>query len=196
VIPLPLRLPPSLAWARAKACLWGTATAEPFKSNNKGDTAMINDLNRIQLMGRLGADAEQKSPRHPVTFSIATSSRWTDEGGGRQSRTDWTKAAAHSWQDEGAKLTIQSLENKIIAAYARTQAEQWPINASIHYNEWIRLQEEEFKPVASAFEELLNYLRCSTCETYFHVLPLRGSGPEVLRCDCGKNSFNVKKKSN
>jgi single-strand DNA-binding protein len=51
---------------------------------------MINDLNRIQLMGRLGADAEQKSPRHPVTFSIATSSRWTDEGGGRQSRTDWT----------------------------------------------------------------------------------------------------------
>jgi single-strand DNA-binding protein len=85
-----LRLPPSLAWARAKACLWGTATAEPFKSNNKGDTAMINDLNRIQLMGRLGADAEQKSPKHPVTFSIATSSRWTDEAGDRHSRTDWT----------------------------------------------------------------------------------------------------------
>jgi recombinational DNA repair ATPase RecF len=104
------------------------------------------------------------------------------------------KAAAHSWQDEGAKLTIQSLENKINAAYARTQAEQWPINASIHYNEWIRLQEEEFKPVALAFEELLNHLRCSTCETFFHVLPLRGSGPEVLRCDCGKSSFNVKKK--
>ena len=106
------------------------------------------------------------------------------------------KAAAHSWQDEGAKLTIQSLENKIVAAYAHTQAEQWPMNASIHYNEWIRLQEEEFKPVASAFEELLNLLRCSTCETYFHVLPLRGSGAEVLRCDCGKSSFNVKKKSN
>ncbi len=51
---------------------------------------MINDLNRIQLMGRLGADAEQKSPRHPVTFNIATSSRWTDEGGDRHSRTEWT----------------------------------------------------------------------------------------------------------
>jgi hypothetical protein len=106
------------------------------------------------------------------------------------------KAAAHSWQDEGAKLTIQSLENKISEAYARTQPEQWPINASIHYNEWIRLQEEEFKPVAAAFEELLNHLRCSTCDTCFHVLPLRGSGAEVLRCDCGKYSFNVKKKSN
>lgn len=49
---------------------------------------MINDLNRIVLMGHLGADATQRNPKAPVTFSIATTSRWIDAGD-RQSRTDW-----------------------------------------------------------------------------------------------------------
>jgi single-strand DNA-binding protein len=50
---------------------------------------MINDLNRVVLMGHLGADAKQQSTNHPVTFSIATASRWTDNAGDRQSRTEW-----------------------------------------------------------------------------------------------------------
>ena len=50
---------------------------------------MINDLNRVVLMGHLGADAKQQSPKHPVTFSIATTSKWTDNAGDRQNRTEW-----------------------------------------------------------------------------------------------------------
>jgi single-strand DNA-binding protein len=50
---------------------------------------MINDLNRVTLMGHLGADATQKSPTAPVTFSLATTSRWNDNSGDRQSRTEW-----------------------------------------------------------------------------------------------------------
>ena len=42
---------------------------------------MISDLNRIVLLGHLGADATQKSSTAPVTFNLATTSRWTDHAG-------------------------------------------------------------------------------------------------------------------
>ena len=52
---------------------------------------MINDLNRVVLMGHLGADASKDdNPNAPVTFSLATTSRWKDKAGDRQSRTEWT----------------------------------------------------------------------------------------------------------
>lgn len=54
---------------------------------------MINDLNRTMLMGHVGADAKQQSDNAPVTFSLATSDRWTDEKNQRQSRTEWHNVA-------------------------------------------------------------------------------------------------------
>ena len=50
---------------------------------------MINDLNRVTLMGYVGADAKQQKESAPVVFSLATSVRWTDEQKQRQSRTEW-----------------------------------------------------------------------------------------------------------
>ncbi|AXC11974.1 Single-stranded DNA-binding protein [Acidisarcina polymorpha] len=51
---------------------------------------MISDLNRVVLMGYLGADAaKDKNPDAPITFSIATTARWIDKAGQRQSRTEW-----------------------------------------------------------------------------------------------------------
>ena len=50
---------------------------------------MINDLNRVTLMGHVGADAKQQKESAPVVFSLATSSRWLDEQKQRQSRTEW-----------------------------------------------------------------------------------------------------------
>ena len=50
---------------------------------------MINDLNRVTVMGHIGADAKQNADNAPVIFSIATSSHWNDNAGDRQSRTEW-----------------------------------------------------------------------------------------------------------
>ena len=50
---------------------------------------MINDLNRVTVMGRIGADAKQGADNTPVVFSIATSSHWNDNAGDRASRTEW-----------------------------------------------------------------------------------------------------------
>jgi single-strand DNA-binding protein len=69
---------------------------------------MINDLTKTLQIGRLGADPKQQSENAPtvkvrsrlnsarnnlssvaVTFSIATSDKWTDDNNNRQQRTDW-----------------------------------------------------------------------------------------------------------
>ena len=50
---------------------------------------MINDLNRVVLMGHVGADAKQASETAPVKFSLATTSQWNNDAGSRQKRTDW-----------------------------------------------------------------------------------------------------------
>ncbi|GAA3771253.1 MULTISPECIES: single-stranded DNA-binding protein [Terriglobus] len=50
---------------------------------------MINDLNKTLQIGHLGADPKQASENAPVTFSIATSEKWTDDEKNWQTRTDW-----------------------------------------------------------------------------------------------------------
>ena len=111
-------------------------------------------------------------------------------------RTILGKAAdsAQSWQNSGNTLLIASRKTKVGEALARTEAERWPINATIHYNEWANMQEHEFRPVLAAFKELLVQFRCSTCENYLYLLPQRGSSPEEIRCDCGQVNFNLKRK--
>lgn len=52
----------------------------------------MTDLNEASLCGRLGSDPVSRTTRaggDVVTFSIATSDRWTDSNGDRQERTEW-----------------------------------------------------------------------------------------------------------
>ncbi|HTF72458.1 MAG TPA: single-stranded DNA-binding protein [Edaphobacter sp.] len=50
---------------------------------------MVNDLNKTFHMGYLGADAKQQNANAPVTFSIATSEKWSDDNNQPQERTEW-----------------------------------------------------------------------------------------------------------
>ena len=53
----------------------------------------MSSLNRVQLIGRLGADPESRampSGESVVTLRLATSERWTDKRTGeKQERTEW-----------------------------------------------------------------------------------------------------------
>ena len=54
----------------------------------------MNDLNRVQLIGRLGHDPEVKYTEQGTvrtTFSVATSQRWKDADGQAQEVTEWTR---------------------------------------------------------------------------------------------------------
>jgi len=47
-------------------------------------------INHVVLLGNLGADPDKI--RDGIALRLATSRRWTDDGGARQERTDWHRA--------------------------------------------------------------------------------------------------------
>lgn len=51
-------------------------------------------VNKVILLGNLGQDPELKylpSGQPVATFSVATSEKWTDRDGNRQTSTEWTR---------------------------------------------------------------------------------------------------------
>jgi single-strand DNA-binding protein len=60
----------------------------------------MNSLNRVSLIGHLGADPETKQvrDRRPfVSFSLATSEQWTDKSTGeKRERTEWHRVIVWS----------------------------------------------------------------------------------------------------
>ena len=57
---------------------------------------MSKDLNRVQLLGHLGADPELRildMGQTLATFSVATSRRWKDADGQDQEETEWSRIA-------------------------------------------------------------------------------------------------------
>jgi single stranded DNA-binding protein len=58
---------------------------------------MASSLNKVQLIGHLGKDPESRSFQNGgkvVTFSVATSDRWTDkQSGERREQTQWHNVA-------------------------------------------------------------------------------------------------------
>ena len=55
---------------------------------------MSGSLNKVMLIGRLGADPEVRDTKTGgrfATFSLATSERWKDKSGEQQERTEWNR---------------------------------------------------------------------------------------------------------
>lgn len=106
------------------------------------------------------------------------------------------KEAANSWnkKEELALLTTQ--ESSFVNLAETSKAEQWQVNAAIHFNSWENLCKEDFEPLVKAFKNLLDGFTCSEpgCGEYFRVSPEREI-PECFRCECGKTNTNLCKKS-
>lgn len=54
-------------------------------------------INKVILIGRLGADPEVKSisnGKNVATLNIATSEQWTDQNGQKQEKTEWHRIVA------------------------------------------------------------------------------------------------------
>lgn len=58
----------------------------------------MSDLNRVIIIGRLGADPEKRimpsSNRAVTNIRVATSERWKDKSGDKQERTEWHTVVA------------------------------------------------------------------------------------------------------
>ncbi len=63
----------------------------------------MSSVNRVILVGNLGADPEQRKTAQGnsvVSFSLATNRRWTDSEGKRQDDTEWHKIVSFGRQAE------------------------------------------------------------------------------------------------
>jgi single-strand DNA-binding protein len=60
---------------------------------NEGNETMSGSLNKVQLIGNLGADPESRTMQSGglvVTLSVATNESWRDQASGeRRTRTEW-----------------------------------------------------------------------------------------------------------
>src|SRR5260370_5070097 len=70
-----------------------------------GRYVVSRSLNKIMLIGNLGADPEVRSTNtgsRVATLSLATSRQWTGQGGEKQEKTEWHRVIC--WNNKGAQL--------------------------------------------------------------------------------------------
>lgn len=104
------------------------------------------------------------------------------------------KSATH-WGHDDIKAALSAKLEEAKSLIQKTNAEQWAINKSVHFNEWENFTKAEFKEVADASKALLDHIRCQNpkCGSYPYVAPRKGSSEE-LRCSCGSINVNLKLK--
>jgi hypothetical protein len=99
------------------------------------------------------------------------------------------KASANSWNRRDRVELLAMRGNAFDEVAATTRAEEWQVNAAVHYNAWANFHPKDFAPVAKAFQNLVSAFTCGDCGEYFRVAPYRGT-PESVRCRCGEQ-FNL-----
>ena len=66
---------------------------------------MSRSLNKVMLIGNLGADPEVRSTNtgsRVATLSVATSRQWTGQSGDKQEKTEWHRVIC--WNNKGSGL--------------------------------------------------------------------------------------------
>lgn len=103
------------------------------------------------------------------------------------------KSAAQSWGDDDCFDMMQELDSTVGPIYTRSNAEQWAVNANVHYNSWADFSEKDSRPVVEAFQDLYGLFVCSKCGGMLY-LAVTGTEPVAVRCNCGKVDWNLRGK--
>jgi hypothetical protein len=100
------------------------------------------------------------------------------------------KSAAQGWGQREVFEKLQELDSTAGQIYERCGAEQWAVNANVHYNNWANFTRNDFHPVVEAFEDLCGLFLCTQCGAMQHVA-CKGLEPVSLRCKCGAVDWNL-----
>jgi len=103
------------------------------------------------------------------------------------------KRSAKSWENSEDEIKFTEMDGIRSGIYKRTHAEHWAVNANVHYNNWANFTERDFRPVAEAFQDLCALFLCSKCGAMLH-LASEGFNPVSVRCNCGKENWNLLEK--
>jgi len=104
------------------------------------------------------------------------------------------RVATESWGQSEKTAAIVAREESFNLATQASQAEQWQLNALVHYNEWANMHRDDFLYVVKAFRELENLFTCQKCNSTLYITPDVGEA-EALTCLCGESHFTMKKKA-
>lgn len=104
------------------------------------------------------------------------------------------KEVARDWGHIEEFEELNELDKVRGEIFDRTNAENWAVNANVHYNRWADFTLNDFKPVVEAFDDLFSLYQCNICEGRIH-LSLHGKTVEEVRCNCRKISWNLKRKN-
>jgi hypothetical protein len=172
----------------SEADLWGKISSELEKENVSAASAALR--HGSEEFFSMVCDACQA----PVKFKL--SGRW--ELGDllipamKQYKDFLRKArkAADSWEQKDQVDKFDEINTVTSEVFARINAEQWAVNANVHYNNWVNFTKPDFIPVVEAFQDLFGVFRCNRCESIFYVA-LSGIDPVNLRCSCGNVNWNL-----
>lgn len=103
------------------------------------------------------------------------------------------RKAAASWEQQDQVDKLNEIDSVTSEVFARINAEQWAVNANVHYNNWANFSKPDFIPVVEAFQDLFGVYRCNNCESILSVA-LSGIDPVNLRCLCGNVNWNLVRK--
>src|ERR687897_1292979 len=87
-------------------------------------------LNKVQLIGNLGADPEVRSTSNGsrvATLSVATSRQWKNQAGEKQEKTEWHRVVL--WNNKGSTLA------DIAERYCK-KGDKIYVEGSIEYRSW------------------------------------------------------------
>jgi single-strand DNA-binding protein len=87
---------------------------------------MARTLNKVQLIGRLGADPEAHSTSNGgqlTTFSLATNRQWTGQDGTLNTETDWHRIVA--WGTLGETCAAHLRKGRLVYIEGRLSTRAW-----------------------------------------------------------------------
>lgn len=91
---------------------------------------MSRSLNKAVLIGNVGSEPEVRSTANGgrvATFSLATSTQWSDASGARQEKTEWHRCVA--WNQGKGTLA------DVVERYVR-KGEKVYVEGEIQYRQW------------------------------------------------------------
>ncbi|HEY9480205.1 MAG TPA: single-stranded DNA-binding protein [Gemmatimonadaceae bacterium] len=91
---------------------------------------MSRSLNKVTLIGNLGADPEVRSTsggNRVATFSLATSRSWTGASGEKQEKTEWHRCVV--WNSKSSQLA------DIVERYLK-KGDKVYVEGRIEYRQW------------------------------------------------------------
>ena len=91
---------------------------------------MSRSLNKVTLIGNLGADPEIRSTtggNRVATFSLATSRAWNNQSGDRQEKTEWHRCVV--WNTKASQLA------DIVEKYVK-KGDKIYVEGRIEYRQW------------------------------------------------------------